>query len=318
MNKLSNLPGNTFSGVPLDRVDHLRTDASWVKSQLDNPASRFVAVWNEQSIVIEGTEPRAALDDRRAIEGWLEDWAEGAAPLALLGVTEDESAIAHFAIDLSHLPEEAVISRYAGGALMDLRDSVQLVPAPEAAILAYARGLMYWHRKNGFCAACGHKSVARKAGHERACTNEACGATHFPRTDTAVIVLVHDGDDALLCRQSHWPPGMHSTLAGFLEPGESLEENVAREIFEESGVRLSDVRYHSSQPWPFPASIMVGFMAKAASREINVDEKELEYANWYNRDWLRDVKPSDDFRMPGEYSIARRLLRDWIDGNFPT
>ena len=111
---------------------------------------------------------------------------------------------------------------------------------------------------------------------------------------------------------------MHSTLAGFLEPGESLEENVAREIFEESGVRVSDVRYHSSQPWPFPASIMVGFMAKATSREINIDEKELEYANWYNRNWLRDVEPSDDFRMPGEYSIARRLLQDWIDGNFLT
>ncbi|MBT4427614.1 MAG: hypothetical protein HOC88_11985, partial [Rhodospirillaceae bacterium] len=135
MRKLSLLPGNIFSGVPLDRVDHLRADDSWIKSQLDNPASRFIAVWNQQSIVFGGAEPRAALNDRLALEGWLEDWAEGAAPLALLGVTPDESAVAHFAIDLSHLPEEAVISRYAGGALMDLRESVQLVPAPEAAIL---------------------------------------------------------------------------------------------------------------------------------------------------------------------------------------
>ena len=111
---------------------------------------------------------------------------------------------------------------------------------------------------------------------------------------------------------------MHSTLAGFLEPGESLEECVAREIFEESGVYVADVRYHSSQPWPFPASIMVGFMAKAASRKINADEKELEYARWYSREWLRNVEDSDEFRLPGAYSISHRLISDWIEERFPT
>ncbi|PPR22963.1 MAG: NADH pyrophosphatase [Alphaproteobacteria bacterium MarineAlpha10_Bin2] len=312
MQKLSMLAGNVFSGVPLDRVDHLRTDTAWIEARLNDPASRFVPVWNQQSIVFDGAEPRAALNDRQSIAELL----DSNAPLAFLGVTPDDGGIAHFAVDFSHLPEETLTARYTGGALMDLRDSVQLVPAHEASILAYARGLMYWHRKNGFCAACGHKSETRRAGHERVCTNPACGAVHFPRTDSAVIVLVHDGDDCLLCRQSHWPTGMHSTLAGFLEPGESLEEAVAREIFEESGVQVADVRYHSSQPWPFPASIMVGFMAKANSREINVDDKELEYAHWYGRDWLRNVVDSDDFRMPGKYSIARRLIGDWIDGNF--
>ena len=312
MQKLSMLAGNVFSGVPLDRVDHLRTDTAWIEARLNDSASRFVPVWNQQSIVFDGAEPRAALNDRQSIAELL----DSNAPLAFLGVTPDDRGIAHFAVDFSHLPEETLTARYTGGALMDLRDSVQLVPAHEASILAYARGLMYWHRKNGFCAACGHKSETRRAGHERVCTNPTCGAVHFPRTDSAVIVLVHDGDDCLLCRQSHWPTGMHSTLAGFLEPGESLEEAVAREIFEESGVQVADVRYHSSQPWPFPASIMVGFMAKANSREINVDDKELEYAHWYGRDWLRNVVDSDDFRMPGKYSIARRLIGDWIDGNF--
>ena len=312
MQKLSMLAGNVFSGVPLDRVDHLRTDTAWIEARMNDPASRFVPVWNQQSIVFDGAEPRAALNDRQSIAELL----DSNAPLAFLGVTPDDGGIAHFAVDFSHLPEETLTARYTGGALMDLRDSVQLVPAHEASILAYARGLMYWHRKNGFCAACGHKSETCRAGHERVCTNPACGAVHFPRTDSAVIVLVHDGDDCLLCRQSHWPTGMHSTLAGFLEPGESLEEAVAREIFEESGVQVADVRYHSSQPWPFPASIMVGFMAKANSREINVDDKELEYAHWYGRDWLRNVVDSDDFRMPGKYSIARRLIGDWIDGNF--
>ena len=311
MQKLSMLAGNVFSGVPLDRVDHLRTDTAWIEARLNDSASRFVPVWNQQSIVFAGAEPRAALNDRQSIAELL----DSNAPLAFLGVTPDDGGIAHFAVDFSHLPEETLTARYTGGALMDLRDSVQLVPAHEASILAYARGLMYWHRKNGFCAACGYKSETCRAGHERVCTNPACGAVHFPRTDSAVIVLVHDGDDCLLCRQSHWPTGMHSTLAGFLEPGESLEEAVAREIFEESGVQVADVRYHSSQPWPFPASIMVGFMAKANSREINVDDKELEYAHWYGRDWLRNVVDSDDFRMPGKYSIARRLIGDWINGN---
>ena len=313
MQKLSMLPGNVFSGVRLDRADHRRTDADWIEAQLHDPVSRFIPVWNQQSIVFNGDEPRAALINREALDGLL----DADASLAFLGIALEENGVAHFAVDLSHLPVETLIARYSGGALMDLRDSVQLVPAHEAAILAYARGLMYWHQKNGYCAACGHKSAARRAGHERACTNPACGTAHFPRTDSAVIVLVHDGDDCLLCRQSHWPTGMHSTLAGFLEPGESLEETVAREIFEESGVRVSDVRYHSSQPWPFPASIMVGFMAKAESREIIVDDKELEYAHWYGRDWLHNVVDSDTFRMPGKYSIARRLIDDWIEGRFP-
>jgi NAD+ diphosphatase len=313
MRKLSPMAGNVFSGVPLDRVDHLRADQGWLEARLDDPASRFIAVWNQQSVVFDGAEPRAALGGRGPLEGLIDT----ATPLALLGIAAEAEEIAHFAVDLSHLPQEALTERYQGGALMDLRQSVQLVPAPEASILAYARGLMYWHRMNGFCAACGHPSVAQKAGHERQCTNPECGLVHFPRTDSAVIVLVHDGDECLLCRQSRWPPGMHSTLAGFLEPGESLEECVAREIFEESGVRVADVRYHSSQPWPFPASLMVGFMAQAASREINVDDKELEYARWYKRDWLRTVEDSDDFRMPGPYSIAHRLITDWIDGRFP-
>ena len=307
------LPGNVFSGVRLDRADHRRTDADWIEAQLHDPVSRFIPVWNQQSIVFNGDEPRAALINREALDGLL----DADASLAFLGIALEENGVAHFAVDLSHLPVETLIARYSGGALMDLRDSVQLVPAHEAAILAYARGLMYWHQKNGYCAACAHKSEARRAGHERACTNPACGTAHFPRTDSAVIVLVHDGDDCLLCRQSHWPTGMHSTLAGFLAPGESLEETVAREIFEESGVRVSDVRYHSSQPWPFPASIMVGFMAKAESREIYVDDKELEYAHWYGRDWLRNVVDSDAFRMPGKYSIARRLIGEWIEGRFP-
>ena len=185
---------------------------------------------------------------------------------------------------------------------MDLRESVQIVPGADSALIAYARALTYWHRRHRFCGTCGARAEPREAGHQRRCSDAACGAVHFPRTDTAVITLVHDGDECLLCRQSRWPPGMHSTLAGFLEPGESLEECVAREIGEESGVAVGDVRYHSSQPWPFPGTIMVGFMAQARSREIAVDETELEHAHWYQAE--RPDRPPRQRRIPS----ARPLL----------
>jgi NAD+ diphosphatase len=185
-------------------------------------------------------------------------------------------------------------------------------------LCAYARGLLHWHARHGFCGVCGAPTASRSAGHQRVCTNGSCGASHFPRTDSAVIMLVHDGADrCILSRQSHWPPGMHSTLAGFLEPGESLEEAVAREVYEETGVRVGEVRYHSSQPWPFPASIMVGFYARAIGGEFKPNLDELESAGWYSRDELRTIGSSDAFRLPNAYSIARRLVEDWLYERFP-
>ena len=232
-------------------------------------------------------------------------------------IEDGTAGAAHFVVDLSHVEAGSLLARSPGGEMMDLRELVQIVPGPDSALIAYARGLTYWHRRHRFCGACGSPAAALEAGHQRRCTNEDCGAVHFPRTDTAVITLVHDGDECLLCRQSRWPPGMHSTLAGFLEPGESLEECVAREIEEESGVRVGDVRYHSSQPWPFPGTLMVGFMAQALSREIAVDETELEYAHWYKRRDLLGRRDSDEFRLPGRYSISRRLIEDWLAGRIP-
>jgi len=146
----------------------------------------------------------------------------------------------------------------------------------------------------------------------RRCTNPECKAMHFPRTDPAVIMLVTDGARALLGRNKNFPPGMYSTLAGFVEPGESLEEAVAREVYEETKITLDEVLYHSSQPWPFPASLMLGFHAKARTTEIEVDQKELEAARWYERSWLLAHKDDDDFRLPRRDSIARRLLEDWL------
>lgn len=313
MDRLSRLSGNVFSGVPLDRAAHLRNDSTWLGKRLEDPASRFVAVWNQHLIINSGDAPEAFFHTRESLGGLFE---AGLSP-ALLGVETGDSPAAHFALDLSLVEEEAVLERSPGGVLMDLRELVQIIPSDQASLLSYARGLSYWQRTHRFCGRCGHPTRPTRGGHEMICGAEACGAAHFPRTDSAVIVLVHDGDECLLCRQSRWPPGMHSTLAGFLEPGESLEECVAREILEESNIRVADVRYHSSQPWPFPGTIMVGFMAQALNRDIEVDQDELEYAHWYKREDLLNLSPDDSFNMPGDYSISRRLIEDWLAGRIP-
>ena len=301
--------GNPFSGVPLDRIHHLRDDQAWLDARLSDPTTRFVAVTKGRNLILNGAEMRAFFHSREAIA----ELVTAHSTVALLGVGEGPAEnTAHFAIDLSDASDEELLACSPAAELMDLRQLVQVIPSHEAALLAYARGLLYWHSRHRFCAVCGARSASRSAGHLRVCTNEACAASHFPRTDTAVIMLVHDGERCVMSRQSHWPPGMHSTLAGFLEPGESLEEAVAREVYEETGLRVADVRYHSSQPWPFPASIMVGFYARAVGGEFRPDLNELESAGWYTREQLKSSADNDIFCLPNAYSIARRLIDDWL------
>jgi len=182
----------------------------------------------------------------------------------------------------------------------------------QGALLAYARGMLTWHRRHRFCGSCGGATDSAEAGFLRVCRNPECQHHHFPRTDPAVIMLVVDGERCLLGRQARWPAGMYSTLAGFVEPGETLEEAVAREVKEESGVSVRRVRYHSSQPWPFPTSLMLGFYAEAASHDIAVNGDELEDARWFERGWLRENDGKNGFFLPRRDSIARRLVNDWL------
>jgi NAD+ diphosphatase len=232
--------------------------------------------------------------------------------LVLLGIVEERAI---FAVDLSHCeaPLDAIAATGAFD-FTDLRRVGPLLPRTEGALLAYARGIAYWHERHRFCGVCGAPTRSEEGGHVRRCTNGACEATHFPRTDPAVIMLVHDGERCLLGRKAEWPKGMHSTLAGFVEPGESLEEAVAREVFEETGIEVEEVTYHSSQPWPFPASLMLGFHARARTRTITIDADELEHAAWYERADLLAREDDDTLRLPRRDSIARRLVEDWLRG----
>lgn len=308
---------NFYAGGSLDRVTHLRRDSGWLEARLGDPQSRVVPVWRDLNLFLpapaSGEPPRPVLPALAELGPSIAEllrggWEAGAS--ALLG-TEDGTA--YFALDLSTIAEPMEAGALMGGGeFADLRRQGPLLGAREAAILAYARGLMYWHARHRFCGVCASPMASSEAGHQRRCTNPACATVVFPRIDPVVIMLVADGERCLLGRQPAWPPGFHSALAGFVEPGESLEEAVAREVFEETGLKVRDVRYHSSQPWPFPGSLMLGFHAAAVTTEVTVNHSELEDARWFERSWLLDKRDGDEFRLPPRAAIARRLIESWL------
>ncbi|HEX2202209.1 MAG TPA: NAD(+) diphosphatase, partial [Longimicrobium sp.] len=227
----------------------------------------------------------------------------------LLGVRE---GAAHFAVEVGH-EDPADAAALAGDAVFDeLRRHGAALDPEEASMLALARGILHWHARHRFCGVCGEPAEPRDAGHVRVCTASACGALHFPRTDPAVIVRVTAGERCLLGRQASWDPGRYAVLAGFVEPGESLEDAVRREVLEETGVRLGEVRYHSSQPWPFPASLMVGFTAETDAQPVTLDD-ELEDARWFTRDEIRRGLADGTFLLPSEVSISYRLVAEWLE-----
>ncbi len=301
---------NFYAATGLDRAGHRRRERQWLEDRLNHPDSRFVPVWRGQNLVAALGEdaPEAVLLAREAI-----DIVEG--ETVLLGLREER---AYFALDLSRHDEPlqairpAAISAPAPIEFTDLRRVGPLLARPDGALLAYARGILFWHERHRFCGLCGSPTQSAEGGHVRRCTDVQCNASHFPRTDPAVIMLVTDGERALLGRQPKWAKGQHSTLAGFVEPGESLEEAVAREVYEETRIVVEDVRYHSSQPWPFPASIMLGFTARAVTREIAIDPAELESARWFERSFILTHQEDEEFRLPRRDSIARRLIEDWL------
>jgi NAD+ diphosphatase len=328
-------PPNYYSHSSFERAGLRRRDLDWIREQVLHPQSLFIPVWRSQNLVIEveGGEPRAAVLAVDAVApvlgGALSDVEERLAhgQIVFLGVHDER---AHFALDVSGIeaPLEMVRSpalaaagitdggtAEAGVRFADLRQLGGRLDRREGALLALARAMLFWHSRHCFCGLCGSPTRSEEAGHMRRCTEPACHAMHFPRTDPAVIMLVVDGDRALLGRNKNFPlPGMYSTLAGFVEPGESLEDAVAREVREETAIEVGAVHYHSSQPWPFPANIMLGFYAEATSTAVSLDDGELADARWFERDWLQSHEDDDSFRLPRLDSIARRLIEDWLAG----
>jgi len=280
---------NTFAGEALDRAGVRRRDDAWLAARIADPTTHVVAA-SESGVLVEGDRPRLLAVDE------LPDGLD----LVLLGVDRHGRAV--FAADPGdELPGER----------RELRDLAPVLSQADGGMVAHAVALLNWHRHHGFCANCGAPTESREAGHIRRCP--VCATEHHPRTDPVVIMLVHDGERAVLGRQAHWPAGRYSALAGFVEPGESLEEAVAREVREETGVQVTEIRYRSSQPWPFPASLMLGFIARWTSGEPAVGDGELENVRWFTRAEIA----SGSVRLPPPQAIARRLIEEWLGHEAP-
>jgi NAD+ diphosphatase len=306
----------TYAGGRLDRVGARRKEEAWVAEQLARSDAHVVPSWHDRNLVRRAGDAVVPVfvtpDAVRAAEPSAVDWI-------LLGVGDDGAPV--FAAEVSEATGDALAAAAAGSEVVELRRVASSLGAADAALLAYARGMLFWQRRHRHCGVCGAPTASRHAGHVRVCTNAACGAESYPRTDPAVIMLVerrvpNEPPTCLLAHAGRFAPGTFSTLAGFVEPGESLEEAVAREVLEETGVRISSARYVASQPWPFPASLMIGFRALADTTDITVDDDELTDARWFTAADLRAAGEWGDegagVKLPRRDSIARRLIEGWL------
>jgi NAD+ diphosphatase len=293
---------HVFAGNPLDRAGDRRADAAWLAGLKADPAARALAFWNGKPLLADG---RIA---------WLPvGFAEGLASpdrTLFLGL-DGESGV--FAVDIEGEadPGEGVLE--GRGAFADLRAVISTLTMEDAAILAAARSLFEWRRRHRYCSVCGQPSDLAEGGWKRVCPS--CRAEHFPRTDPVAIMLPWHGDRCLLGRQASWVDGMFSALAGFIEPGESVEEACARELSEEAGLRTRNVVYHSSQPWPFPSSLMIGLTAEVEDDEGQPDQTELSEVRWFTRPEARALLAGEipGLKCPGPHAIAHHLLRTWAE-----
>lgn len=289
-----------FSGNVLDRASDKRADEAWLAARRHDPASRIFPLWRLQPLV--GGEPLQAAFVEPA---FCERLAGGTC--VFLGLKDGR---AHFALDVSASENAGEIFAQRGR-FCELRPVAALLPAADLALLGQAKAMIDWHARHGFCAQCGAASVLADGGYKRVCS--ACATEHFPRTDPVVIMLASHGEACLLGRGKKWPPDFYSCLAGFMEPGESVEEAVGRELFEEAGVVARKVTYYASQPWPFPSQLMLGCFAEVESQTLKLDDNELADARWLSRDEARALLRGEfeGLRCPPAFAIAHHLIREW-------
>ena len=301
---------HVYSGNPVDRGEKERRDDQWIAHKSKDSSSKFLPLLDLNVLVTDGG------DDGL---GWV-----GAADLERLEVDADPMFLgsldgdAHFVVDISD-QEKAVaeLSEGNGFRFVDARSVTEILSGPDSGIVAQARAQINWHNRNGFCSICGNETLVKRGGQVRLCSN--CEVETYPRTDPVVIVVVSDGDRCLLGQSRRGRlarTNTYSALAGFVDQGESIEEAVAREVMEEAGIQVGQVRYHSSQPWPFPSSLMIGCHADAATTEINFDDDEMNDVKWFTRDEvvLALEGRSETLAVPQPIAIAHHLIRAWING----
>ena len=283
-----------FSGGDLDRSAGLRRDAGALAALWEHPDTRILPVWEARCLVRDGAAARLTRAE-------LGPWCAPRERAVFLGRKGGHHLFAVM-LERAEAPDE--FGHFAG-----LRELISELPATEAALLGYARAMVNWHRQHRHCGVCGAANAIHDGGFVLQCPVPSCGHRSFPRLDPAIIVLVHRGDRCLLGRQPSWPERRFSTIAGFVEPGESLEDAVRREVQEETNIRLADCRYLASQPWPFPAALMIGFHAAAASEDIRLNDAELAEARWLTRDEIA----AGTVILPPRASVAWKLIEAWFD-----
>ena len=310
---------NIFSNNPLDRVSYLRSDPNWIKEKILDKKSIFIPFFKGQPFVskIPALTSKESLENQLSPAWFPYNFFEKNiienSTIIFLGLLNDTS---YFAIDLTKIsaPEESVNLKDMGVFEDLMALSSQPIESGELAMLGQAKAIFEWHKSHQFCSKCGKKSNMVEGGYKRICG--VCEAEHFPRTDPVVIMLATYNDQAFLGRQKRFPEGMYSALAGFIEPGESIEEAVARELNEEAGIIINNATYHSSQPWAFPNSLMIGCIAESASEEFKLDEIEIDEGRWFTRDELKNAingSESSKFFVPPKMAIAHHLIKAFVD-----
>ena len=302
---------HTFAGGDLDRAAHLRADLEQVRAMREAADTLYLLFRRLDPLVCMDPTPRLGWLPLSDIDAVVQTEAQE----VFLGLADGSP---RFAVELPMSTAHGVLGR-PGASFRGVREIAPLLTVQEASTAALGRSLIAWNGSHRYCSGCGNPTEAVEAGHARRCTREHCGLTQFPRTDPVVIMLVHRGGQCLLgraVRARRYPPGLHSCLAGYVEPGESIEEAVRRETWEEAGLRIDRVRYHSSQPWPFPSTLMIGCFAEALPGELCIDAVELESARWFTREELRLAveRWNEDgaLRVPPPLTIAHQLARAWL------
>lgn len=300
---------HVFAGNPLDRSQVQRRDEQWLEAQATHPQSRFLPLWQLNVLLYSESETRLGWLNPTEIKRLAID-----VPPVFLGVLE---GISHFAIDVSQLGDpQHELNLTEAWRFEESRSAATQLSLAEAGILAQSRAQLDWHRRHQFCGVCGQRTVQGRGGHVRQCP--ACKVEHFPRIDPVAIMVVSDGDRCLLgqTRGRLSRTGTYSALAGFIDQGESIEEAVRREVKEEAGIDVGQVRYHSSQPWPFPSSLMIGCHGKALTTEIHMDDEEMTDVRWFDRDEVLSALKGEhvQLRVPAPIAIAHHLIKAWAEG----
>ena len=310
---LTKKPPNHLSFGGLDRKSHLREDYLHLQKIIKNKNTKVLPIFKNKNLFKKPKNSNDIIEPAFIPIEIIRKYIYQKSKLIYLGEKlENKRYYSYIACDFSDFEEEFIkVNVLPFGIFHDLREVNSLIDGFNGSLLAYARAMVYWQSQNQFCNICGSRNKIVKNGHQMNCSNLKCNNSSFPRSDPAVIMLVYKNDKVLLGRQKIWRKGMYSTLAGFVEPGETLEHAVAREVYEESGVIVNNIVYHSSQPWPFHSSLMLGFFAEATTEKIKINEEEIEDVQWFSRNELLNFR-SYSKHLPRKLSISRRLIEDWI------